>query len=57
MEDQEPQAKKARRRRTSRERSEFVIQFAPPPVEGQQQFIFDDEPGEAGNDGKQVTAP
>jgi hypothetical protein len=50
MEEQEPQTRKASRRRARSEKSEYVIQFAPPPVKGQQSFTFDDELGE-GNEG------
>jgi hypothetical protein len=35
---------KTPRRRIRKDRSEWVIQFAPPPVEGQQRLVFIDEP-------------
>ena len=52
MEEQEPQTRRAQRQRARRERSEYVIQFAPPPVEGQQRFTFEDEPDEEAHEGE-----
>jgi hypothetical protein len=44
MEKRTQRTPKAPRRRIRKEQAEWEIQFAPPPVEGQQRLVFDDEP-------------
>jgi hypothetical protein len=48
MNKQSQPTPKTPRRRVRKERFEWVSQFAPLPVEGQQSFVFDDEPEQEG---------
>ncbi len=46
MEKQHPQLTPKPRQRSRRGQTSDLIRFAPPPLEGQQQLIFNDEPEE-----------